>query len=55
MNLGTKMGLVRDEGQPIELTWRFHINFASSLKEVKHDNDEIMQIDSQRIWPNVIW
>ncbi len=49
MNLGTKMGLVEDEGQPIELSWRFYTNFASGLKEVKYDNDEIVQIDSRRI------
>ncbi len=47
MNLGTKMGLVGDEEQPIELTWRFYINFTSSLEEVKRDNNEIVQIDSQ--------
>ncbi len=46
MNLDTKMGLVEDEGQPIELTWRFYTNFESGLEEVKHDNDEIVQIDS---------
>ncbi len=49
MNMGTKIGLVGDEGQPIELTWRFHTNFASGLEEVKRDNDEIVQIDSRRI------
>ncbi len=49
MNLGTKMGLVGDKGQTIELTWRFHTNFASGLEEVKRDNDEIVQIDSRRI------
>ncbi len=46
MNLGTKMGLVGDEGQPIELTWRFHTNFASGFEEVKRDNNEIVQINS---------
>ncbi len=49
MNLDTKMGLVGDKGQSIELTWRFHTNFASDLEEVKRDNNEIMQIDSRRI------
>ncbi len=46
MNLSTKMGMVEDKGQRIELAWRFHTNFASGLEEVKRDNDEIVQIDS---------
>ncbi len=40
MNMSTKMGLVGDEEQPIELTWRFHTNFASGLEVVKRDNED---------------
>ncbi len=40
------MGLVEDEEQSIELTWRFHLNFASGLEEVNCVNDEIVEIDS---------
>ncbi len=39
MNMSTKIGLVGDEGQPIELTWRFHTNFAFGLEEVKRNNE----------------
>ncbi len=38
-----------DEGEPIKLTKRFYIKPISTsvyLKEAKHDNYKIMQIDS---------
>ncbi len=49
MNLDTKMGLMGDKRQLIELTKRFHTNFVSSLEEAKRNNNEIVQINSQRI------
>ena len=51
MNLDTKIVVgATDEKQPIEFSRRFCIKPASGsvyFKKEKHDNDEIVQIDSQ--------
>ena len=51
MNLDTKIVVKADKKQPIEFTRRFYIKLIFDsvyFQETKHDNDEIVQINSSR-------